>query len=266
MKDIDIVITTFERPQCVNKLLKSLYKYYPEISNQVFIADQSKVFDPTYRVKKESVVNLPFDCGLGYARNYLFDATPRKYKLLLDDDFVLNEFTKIEKFVDVTRHTDADIIGGTVINPNNKKLNFEYDFEYKDNVLYQTTLQNGYKEHNGIKYRESDVVLNFGLFKKNVQRWDPQLKVCEHTDYYFRYLNEDRKIIHVPEVIIDHDKIKPKKYMKFRKRTEYIKLFMKKNNIHKIIRDGKLKYELNGNSFTKIYNKPKKSILRIKKK
>jgi len=257
LENVDFLITTMERPQCIKKLLQSIYQFYPDIGNQVYIADQSEQFNPSqYKIGKEKAIKLPHDCGLSCARNYLFDNTPNKYKLLLDDDFVFNENTNIEKLVQVIEHTDADVVGGSVINPGNKRVKYEYEIDVRDGIIHMNNLTTPILTYNGIKYRESDIVMNFGIFKKNMGKWNPDLKVMEHLAYY---VANKPYTIYVPEVKVDHEAIRASNYNKYRNRKQYLKLAMKSNNVTEVYTEGKLKYKLTGDSLSRIYNNKKKT-------
>ena len=255
---IDIVITTMDRPECLKNLLESIYKYYPDFQYDIYIADQSKHFLPeSYQIRNENVIRLPFDCGLSYARNYLFDYTPSPYKLLLDDDFIFNEHTNIETLLEIAEHLDADIIGASVINPGNKLLHYEFDFEIKGDILYQTSIDDHFEVYNGIQYKKCDCVLNFGLFKKDIHRWDNDLKVMEHMNFYVRLLGK-ANIYYVPQVSIDHNPVKTEDYKLLRHRKQFLYLSMKKTGISKIMRDGKFYFDGKGTTIYRRKNNKKK--------
>jgi len=108
LSDATIIIKTFERPKCIQRLVSSIRNFYPEI--HIIIADDSKNPSP---IEGTEYHVLPFDCGLSYGRNFLVEKVPTKYLLLLDDDLIFINQTKIEKFVDILDSDDRiDIVGG----------------------------------------------------------------------------------------------------------------------------------------------------------
>lgn len=75
------IIHTFKRPDCLSRLLESIKEYYP--NTPVIVYDDSE-----------------FDRGLSWGRNHLVSQVKTKYFLLLDDDFVFTNETKIERLVE----------------------------------------------------------------------------------------------------------------------------------------------------------------------
>ena len=99
MNDITFIVKTFERFYCIKRLVKSIFKYYPDAN--ILIADDSEVSCKTYFYKKYgdgniTVYELEKDCGLSYGRNFLLERVKTKYFVLLDDDFVFDKRTNIE--------------------------------------------------------------------------------------------------------------------------------------------------------------------------
>jgi len=92
---VDFCVPTFKRPKAVERLLLSIAAHYP-LAN-IYVADQNETLDREFYgqlgdklakvglVKDISVEQLPYDCGLSYARNQLVLNSPSPYKLILDD-------------------------------------------------------------------------------------------------------------------------------------------------------------------------------------
>ena len=221
MQEIAFCITTFERPQYCKGLIKSIRKFYPDA--KIYVADQSEE-EGTYDAE---VIRLPYDCGLSYARNYLWRNTKEPFKLLLDDDFVFTQDTKIETFRTLIDH--CDIVCGGVIE--GRLRNYEHDLRIEGDKLYYDKPKREWQQIEGVKCRQVDMALNFGLFRRNTDNWDDNLKICEHTDYYLRFKG---KLLYTPEVLVNHLKARPKGYRRLRRRNQFYAHFMEKHGLTEI--------------------------------
>lgn len=258
-KYVDFCITTFKRPQALERLLDSIVAYYPTAN--IYVADQNEKLDRAfYRslrmklqrmglIKRLAVDHLPYDCGLGYARNYLMTKTPNMYKVILDDDMVFTEETDIGKMVELMKaNPKCGIVGGLV-----KQLGHEVHFEFKLGVEGGTILQypdkEQYRHHEGIKYKKTGCVLNFAMMRKDMFvyiQWDNDLKVSEHTDFYLRMKHVPMYILYTPDVVIDHPPApkdwRYREYKELRQRQEFTIKMLRKHGADR------MKY-LNGQVF-----------------
>ena len=264
IQKIDMCITTFMRPDLLERLLLSIVKYYPDAN--IYIADQNKkFFVKQYRElwdkladaglqNKPHAINLSYDCGLSYARNYLVDNTPNAYKLILEDDFIFTEKTKIEKMYKLLNIDNrVGVVGGCVTQAG-QRVNFEHKYEIYGDILKQVSDDNIWQEFGGLRYKQTGCVFNFALFKKEVfdhVKWDVDLKVCEHNDFFLNW-PEEFDILYVPEVKIGHEKNKDEEYKQFRGRTnEFMKIMMEKHDITEIRHINGFTYQLkNGTIIT----------------
>jgi len=109
LEDVDVIIKSFLRPRALLRLLRSIRTFYPHIA--ITVADdgdletagddasrecrQEMLSDPHCRL-----VALPFDSGVSRGRNALIEATSRRAVLILDDDSIFTEQTRIERLLD----------------------------------------------------------------------------------------------------------------------------------------------------------------------
>lgn len=231
----------------LDHLLSSIFKYYPDA--KVTVADQSKeiqpsVYDP-YNVK---VLPLPYDCGLSHARNTLVAETTEPYLLLLEDDFLFTENTKIENMLTLT--DKADIVGGAVYRKD-YRIPFEHYFEIKDGVLRHVPDGDHWTEYKGITYKPTGCILNFALFRRQVFddiMWNRELKLREHQEFFYRARHKD--IVFTPDVsIADNKGRQSNAYKKLKARDEFYIPMMESLGIHRIeylsgqvveLKDGKI--------------------------
>jgi len=255
---IDFLIKTFERPGVLEALLLSIAKFYPEA--HISIADDSKEFRTEFYkklwVKLEGVglknrpvaYNLPFDTGLSYGRNFLVDHTDGEYILILDDDFIFTEDTKIEKFKDILQaKKDVGIVGGMIVQDGTER-HFEGNIEIVGrDMIYSIDKEGDYQNLKGIKYRETGCVFNFALMKREIFeeiKWDDKFKIAgEHTDWYLRFNDLNWKVAYCPEVKIEHRQEFNPVYKEMRKRKDFLKLLFKKYKCDRLIYSTGLCYE-----------------------
>lgn len=255
MDEVTFIIKTFERFYCVKRLVRSILKYYPNA--KILIADDSEISCKEYferRYPNVKVYNLPKDSGLSYGRNYLVDRVDTNFFVLLDDDFVFDKKTDVEKGLILIKENNLDILGGyfrnysivekpidhlKVIIQNvikwERPLNYigKLQFDNKTRILYANYVNYEFPE-----YQETDITHNFFIAKtnvvKNINRWDNELKLHEHTAFFWCAKNKGLKVGFSSCLSVQHKPIKLKKYSGFRNR-DFIQVFMNKYNIEKII-------------------------------
>jgi len=258
--NIAFCIKTLKRPQCLEKLLWSILSYYPEAN--ILVADDDIKFNPKYykelweKLMKNGMINkpvaysMPFDSGLSKARNYLVDLTDKDYILLLEDDFVFIDETKIMKMkMILDSDKDIGIVGGSVMNEDGT-YSFDFNFEKRGSNLYQRKTKDKFDKIMGIKYKTCDCVFNFALIKKEVfqsVKWDEDIKIMgEHTDFFLRLKETNWKVAYCPEVKIGHEHISTGEYRIMRKREEFFIKMMKKHGLKKYVYLTGRVYELEG--------------------
>lgn len=244
--DITFCIKTFERRDCLERLLFSIAQYYPQAN--IIIGDDSKLFDADYYrdlwkrlaesglLLKPTAYNLGYDTGLSYGRNFLVDKSQTKYCLILDDDYVFSEKTDILTLKEILdKDEEIGVAGGLIMN-GEAELHFEHNLELEDGVLYHREYQGEQNKIGNIKYITPDCIPNFFLIRKEIgQKWDDNIKISgEHNDFFFR-LKGKCKVAYCREVSINHIHSHNPEYKKMRKRDEFLIYMMNKNGFKKII-------------------------------
>ena len=257
MKNVTFIIKTFERFKCVKRLVNSIYRYYPDAI--ILIGDDSEIsckqyFAKHYTGKDLTVYVLPKDCGLSYGRNYLLDRVKTDYFVLLDDDFVFDKRTDIQTGISILSEKGLDILGGYFRNysevykftDNFKVLirhmfHLEIPYNYIGKLMLdkETRILNAdYITKEFPDFTLTDITHNFFIGRTNVirtkNRWDDDLKLHEHTDFFLRGKANGLSVGFTNQMSVQHKPIKPKKYNDFRNR-DFVKLFMEKNDIKKIV-------------------------------
>ena len=254
MKDVTIIIKTFERYYCLERLIKSILKYYPDI--KILIADDSRESSKEkiknkFNNKNIIVYDLPYDCGLSYGRNYLVKNVKTKYFCLVDDDFVFDKKTDLESALEILKEKNVSILGGHV-------RNYKIIKNFKDRIIYliqkiiryelpsnylgsfeminEKELKVKYIIHDYPDYVETDLVCNFFIAKtEDILEclWDEDLKLQEHTAFFYNAKKKGLKVAYTNKLSTRHCPIQQNNYGLKRNRN-YTQVFLKKNNLEKI--------------------------------
>lgn len=255
MNDVTVIIKTMMRPKSLSKLIYSILKIYPDIT--ILIGDDGNPSSKDYILNKFRFYKnihyyeLPFDSGLSYGRNYLLNKVNTKYFLLCDDDFVIDKKLDLEVLIDILEEKQLDILGGYL---RNYKIvrNFKdklivlgqkiFHYEIKTNYLgYFETSNNKlnvhYSRFDFPEFTETELCLNFFLAKtssiKAIKGWDEDLKLQEHTEFFYRAKLNNIKVGFSNKMSVKHFPVQMKEYENNRSRN-YTYIFLKKYNFLEI--------------------------------
>jgi GT2 family glycosyltransferase len=229
MKDVTIIIKTFERPEYVRRLIKSIRQFYPEID--VLVADDSQTPTPQ---KGVDYYSLPFDVGVSAGRNYLVDRVKTKYFITVDDDWVFTAETKIENFVKLMETREVDILVGSYVSHPSICVNFDLSDGVLTAISVSRDQQND--EFQYCEYTNQFFIADTEEFKK-FGSWDEILKTRgEHLELFLRAKMKGLKVALTRTVRIVHERgiQGGTKYKTYRSR-DYFGLAMKKHGVTKFI-------------------------------
>jgi len=212
MDEVTFIIKTIERPQHLNALIKSIKEFYPNV--KVIVADDGK--DPVIREDVEYHV-LPYDTGVSAGRNFLIDHVKTPYFVILDDDFVFTEHTRIEELLRKFKASDLDILGGAV-NAGGILMDYYATLDRDgDTITYNRIV----KSHG--EYFTTDIIPFFFIARSDDEeiRFDPFFKTTEHFDFFYTMKLRKKKVGFVYNVQIDHAPgafIQPDSYIEKRRK------------------------------------------------
>tara|TARA_Y100001936_G_scaffold250070_1_gene301933 strand:- start:1543 stop:2355 length:813 start_codon:yes stop_codon:yes gene_type:complete len=234
--DVTAIIKTFNRPESVRRLVNSIRKYYPNL-NLIIVDDGEQKVEDFQNDKKIKYIKANFNIGLSAGRNLALSHVKSKFTLLLDDDFEFTGDTDLERMHSILVRTKFDVVGGDMLNWGTDRSKFHGTLELKDRTLrrFVELSRNG---HEGLK--EYDIIINFFMAKtdilKNV-KWDPQLKLGEHEDFFIRLKEVGGKVTHLKSVTVNHFPEKPKNYQEYREKVHtYLEIAYKKHGIESYFR------------------------------
>lgn len=175
VRGVTALIKTFERPVICSRLLRSIRRYYSELP--VVIVDDSRQ-KGTW--PGAHLVAMPYDVGLSAGRNEGLKHVDTDLFILLDDDFIFYEHTDLARPVQFLRdHPDADLVAGQVVN---------LPFFDHDVSVHNRNLFGGARRTIGRLPVYDRVACFFVGRTKRIAEvgWDPRLKLCEHTEFFWR--------------------------------------------------------------------------------
>jgi hypothetical protein len=210
---IAIIVTTMFRDEMLEKAVVSMKKYLPP-NTIILIGDQGHKEINVSKITKYENMNcyyyvLPYDCGLSAARNYLVEQAQNQgceYCIIASDSMIFTERTKNigDLIYDLNNGYDAigcHLNGGVPIYwvgwikliPG---LAFELDFINR-NILAETEPF----------ILDCSIIHNFFIAKTSTLvavKWDNNLKLAEHEDFFWRYNQAGYKVGWTGDVSCDY--------------------------------------------------------------
>jgi hypothetical protein len=214
LSDCTALIRSFERPQCVARLVESIRVLYPDLA--IVVGDDSLEPQPRSDVEWLSV---GVDVGVSRGRNALLEEVRTPYFLMLDDDYVFNQHSRIELLMDVVRPAKADIVTGLTREPNGKwsrLINFSLKNTSMTAVIIQAKPPTTF----------CDACSQFFVANTEAVRgaggWDDEVRgASEHPIFYVRMKQAGLKVACVSDVWCDHRPERPPEYLQYRMRESF---------------------------------------------
>lgn len=249
------IIKTFNRPQSLLRLLKSIENKYPR--NKIIIADDSKksyksLVHRKYQNLDINYLELSFDVGLSEGRNIMLQKIETEYFLLLDDDFEFDERTNVADTFEKLKEGNYDILGGEIYNKVYLDTIYSILWCCKNPKRFIDVIRGvespatytGYiKEENSkceIKFNKNkdnfiegkiydcDIVPNFFIARtesiKKLGGWQPEYaKVGEHEVFFIRAKRNKLKVGYLCGFGVKHYPKKTLNYNKYRNRNSKLR-------------------------------------------
>lgn len=244
VEDLTFGIKSFGRSQHLGKLVNSILTFFP--GAQILVVDDSNSETLDLPSEVRVIRAQDFDIGLSAGRNLLITNCETEYFVLLDDDFIFTEKTRIDEMLQVLISYDLDIVGGSVydVGPSAQKKDQprtfygSFDFEADGTFRISTGKVRGWSGNAPV----FDLVLNFFVSKTSALKrvkWRDELKLGEHLDFFIRARDLGLKISYVETSVVDHYRdhsANTDEYKEYRRRAdEFHILFKKMHNINRIV-------------------------------
>jgi len=240
-KKVTLIIKTFERPQCAKRLIYSIKMMYPNL--RTIIADDSKEHQVFSGVE---TLRMQYDSGVSAGRNLALSKVDTPYVVTLDDDFIFNQDTKLENWLQILETTNLDLIGGNVEGhpPYHASLHIE-----NDALIFRPNHVG--RENN---FNLWHIILQFWMGRtekiREIGGWDNDFKTVDHIMFFARSIGKI-KVGYTPTVGIGHKPIKDDNYFRHRngRMQKYLRLLMDKLGVKKVINvHGQVLYTYDGNA------------------
>jgi cytidyltransferase-like protein len=248
LDDTAVIITTFLRDDMLFRCVESVRRFYPDIA--IFIGDNGTATDEKKDYCKKNhcaYFALDFDLGVSGVRNETLKIIPEKYKylMILEDDLVFTEESKIEKLKDALEWKAENGICGCLLKlKDGREQHYEARVWSEDDVHYMEKVRKPrwFTTESGTKYCLYDLILNVFLMRREVwldNPWDYQFKTAlEHCDFFLGLQRKTKwKVAYTPDVSINHWQTMPEGYKEYRHRPVGWLLFKKKWGVNYIVSD-----------------------------
>jgi hypothetical protein len=199
---VTVGITTYLRPQSLERLQDSIRRFYPDLP--IVVEDTGS--------------------NLSRGRNRLIGAVTTPLVLLCEDDFEFDERTRVDRLFEVLDH-DPEIegVGGELFEPRGRAC-WAHDFHHRgDEIVACPAVEPPRRTPGGVAYQPCRLIFNFGLFRRTLFErvaWDEELPLNEHLDFYWRVSHSrSGKMALAQGVAILHHKDRPSEaYVEARRR------------------------------------------------
>jgi GT2 family glycosyltransferase len=233
---VTAIVKTFERPRSLDRLVRSVRRYYPEL--RVIVGDDSVTAFPRTDV---DYVRLPVDIGVAAGRNALLELVQTPYFLSLDDDLSFTNQTRIERLFETLERHGAALVAGDLIHCEQRfPLWIRRRREVYHGVIRREgdslRLIPGHASSVGEAFA-CDLAPHFFLARTEMIRqiggWFAPLKRGDHQELFLRLKNEGLRVLHRPDVSAEHWPDRPEVYAAFRAR-DYVPMVASRHGLRQI--------------------------------
>ncbi|XP_052394759.1 beta-1,4 N-acetylgalactosaminyltransferase 1-like [Carassius gibelio] len=204
---VTITTKTFLRYDELNILINSIRQFYPQI--KIIIADDSLEPQNVTGYNLEHYIMPPAQ-GWFAGRNLAISQVTTKYILWVDDDYMFNNNTRIESFVEIMEKVpELDVVGGAV---GRNQFFFHLQYEEGDEEEGGCLRRLHGRKNQPVPGFDGcffvDGVVNYFLARTDAVRrvgFDPFLKRVAHTEFFLDGLG-DLLVASCKGLSVDHQK------------------------------------------------------------
>lgn len=252
-KLVTVLVKTVGRIGKVVALVDSIRRFYPGI--RIIVADDAPNATGSSGPRHGFYyLRLLEDVGISAGRNRMLELVQTEYFFLIDDDFLFDKASKIEKLLHALEVNNGfSIAAGKSITD---EVNFNVDFSGKllvKNDLELHLVDDYYYTDQRTGCQHVDIVPNVFMARTADLRgrlaWDDTLKVGEHEDFFLRAKSARVKVLTCASVTFIHDQDpfwhNATVYDRMRMRVyDFWKMSLQKHGLKRLISFGKLVMDL----------------------
>lgn len=218
--DVTIIIKTHQRQAECNRLIASIRRFYPSV--RIIVGDDSQT--PADIVRADRVERFEYDIGLSAGRNRLVDLVETAYVLLVDDDCLFYESTRLEEMIAVLDAGRYNLVGG------NMGWETMHGCLKKDGDILHI-LKGAFRNEDAQGNRRYDFCHNFFMARTDVMkqaRWPEEIKIyAEHVHFF--WANRQALKVTKCNVSVGHCHVRDSglgdiAYERMRRRKEFLQL------------------------------------------
>ena len=223
-RDVTVLVKTFERPDCLERLVASVRRFYPSIP--VLVVDDSAARLDTSGLGITRYLHFPYrSLGSGPGRNAGLAHVETPYVLVTDDDMVFGRRTDLRKMLRALETTPFDVVScrwmdhhpwtGVRLGVNR----FEGTLDLEDGTLVHRF---GATRGTVGGLPVFDVVHQFflaGVERLGAEPWEPSMNVLDHTELFLRLRDRGLRCTRLPDVLVYHHPSLPDRYRAVREDT-----------------------------------------------
>lgn len=245
MDDIAVATKVFKRTEDLRRLLRSVERAGIQsvyVSDDGESGEHSAVYDETWEFDL-TVINLPFDTGLGEGRRRFVEESTEDYLLVVDTDHEIpSNYAVLQEVLD--QYPALGGVAGITIE-NGTIGGMCHDIKVDNGVLIRHAPHKNYEWTSGHPVLQFDFIPNAALFRRECveeYNWDPAYVIGkEHLDFYYgHHLRTDWEFAICPEVTFPHHETTDDEFLKFRlsetREMESKKYFLNKWGLDQIQR------------------------------
>ena len=241
--DVSVVVTAIATSARLRTFVESLERVYPDLP--IYVGAQGQLEPRADDIAAKANVHwfeLPFDCGISKARNFLVGKIQTEFILLCDDDLVFrSDFTLESSFSLFEKFADLGVIGGRLINfnydtngqvksaskPEWEALHLIHDRDAKVLILVPASKLNAQcHEHAGQEVLFCDCVSNFSIIRRSLvfdrgAEWDERYRIeGEHLDFFLSLRSIlGCRVAYYSGLFAEHHRIHGEVYARLRSRS-----------------------------------------------
>lgn len=240
--EVDVIGVTTNRYRSVRELLRSIRSYWGWEVNICLVAQtpQTARWSALATKFKAEIVHVAKDTGLSASRNIAVDRTHRPIVFLVDDDFQIDDRSKLKEALTILAHRpEVSILGGNLLDvahwrtPRSREVSqgFAMRLIPSRKSVRWLRLEDAPRNRefiSGSAYiEECDIVDNFAAFKRQAVfdrgiRWNNRLKIgAEHQDFYIRVQRAGNiRVFRTNLLKVRNVRIQPPTFRKMRSRAD----------------------------------------------
>jgi glycosyltransferase involved in cell wall biosynthesis len=189
---VTVTVKTFERPATVRRFVRSARRVF---DGRIVVADDSR--SPVRSLGPGvDVIALPFNSGVAVGRNAALDAVETQFVFVCDDDIVLTALTDLAVLMDYLDHNpQVDLVGVTLVDLPVRKI-----VDRGDSPLFPGSAEPripwGTVLDDLVVVRKLAQVYLARTASLQRVRWDENLRMVDHRDFFSRASGELVAVLH----------------------------------------------------------------------